>query len=124
MLVVDDNDAHAYVLSRLAASAGFKAREAYRGHAAIQIAKEDRPDAIVLDVRLPDIDGFEVCRSLKRDSATAHIPVLFVSSHFYDDVEEGRKLAREAGAEDLLTRAEAMDQLPDRLREMTARRVR
>lgn len=123
VLVVDDNDAHCYVLARVASAAGFLPHEVYRGKAAIEAARKLRPDIILLDVYLPDIDGYEVCRRLKQDPATAQIPVLFISSKYYDDVDEGRQLARDAGGEDLLTRADAVETLGNRLHQLLRKRA-
>lgn len=60
------------------------------GDAALRAAREERPDAIVLDVMLPEIDGFEVCRQLGADPATAGIPVVLLSARaLQPDVDRG-----------------------------------
>ena len=124
VLVVDDNDAHCYVLARVASAANFNTHEVCCGKAAIDAAREMRPDIILLDVFLPDIDGYEVCRTLKRDPATSGIPILFISSKYHeDDVDEGRQLARAAGGEDLITRANAVENLGHRLHELLRRKM-
>lgn len=83
ILTVDDNDALRYSLSRTLQAGGYKVIEARNGEEALRLA-EQSPDLITLDVRLPDIDGFEVCRRLKTDSNTSHIPVLHISATFTD----------------------------------------
>lgn len=83
ILAVDDNDALRYSLSRTLQDGGYKVIEARTGAEALQLADQS-PDLITLDVRLPDVDGFEVCRRLKANPRTAHIPVLHISATFTD----------------------------------------
>jgi hypothetical protein len=100
ILAVDDNPAALYATSRVLRSAGFDVIEAATGAQAL--AKADRADLIVLDVNLPDIDGFEVCRRLRARADTAQIPLLHLSATFThaSDFE----LGAEAGADSYLTR--------------------
>jgi PAS domain S-box-containing protein len=79
VLVVDDNDGTRYALAHTLRRAGFTVWEAGTGAEALRRAAEN-PSLITLDVRLPDILGFEVCRRLKADPATASIPVLQTSA--------------------------------------------
>jgi signal transduction histidine kinase len=81
ILAVDDNDALRYSLSRALQGGGYKVIEARNGAEALELADQS-PDLITLDVRLPDVDGFEVCRRLKANPRTAHIPVLHISATF------------------------------------------
>jgi CheY-like chemotaxis protein len=67
--------------TRMLIKAGFEVREAHTGEAALRLA-EDLPDVIVLDVRLPDIDGFEVCRRVRANARTARIKILHTSATF------------------------------------------
>lgn len=80
VLVADDNEAKRYLLVRWLSQAGFQVLEATTGEEALALASE-RPDLVVLDVKLPDMTGFEVCWRLKNTPLTAHIPVLHVSAH-------------------------------------------
>ncbi|MGC1374037.1 MAG: response regulator [Candidatus Sulfotelmatobacter sp.] len=79
ILAVDDNDALRYSLSRTLQGGGYKVLEARNGSEALRLA-EVSPDLITLDVNLPDMDGFEVCRRLKTNPRTSHIPVLHISA--------------------------------------------
>lgn len=81
VLIVDDNEAHRYMLARTLSLEGFRTREAASGHEALALARES-PDIILLDVRLPDLLGFEVSRRLKGDPATAPIPIIQMSASF------------------------------------------
>lgn len=83
ILAVDDNDALRYSLSRTLQGGGYRVIEARNGAEALELADQS-PDLITLDVRLPDFDGFEVCRRLKANPRTAHIPVLHISATFTD----------------------------------------
>jgi CheY-like chemotaxis protein len=97
-LVVDDNHAQAYSLSRILAHAGFRVRQAYGGRSALRIA-HPALDVILLDVNMPDMNGFEVCKRLKAKPLMKHIPIVFITSTM--ELEEGRVRAKSAGAEEL-----------------------
>ena len=99
ILVVDDNEALRYSVVRALQGAGYQVFEAKTGHEALERAAE-QPDLITLDVNLPDIDGFQVCRRIKSDTRTSHIPVLHVSSTFTDP--ESRVHGLEGGADGYL----------------------
>lgn len=104
ILIVDDNEALRYSLVRTLRDAGYDVLEAKTGAEAIELASK-LPDLITLDVNLPDIDGFKVCRTLKSDPLTNHIPVLHVSSTFVEP--EYRAQGLKGGADGYL--AEPID---------------
>ncbi len=81
ILYVDDNAASRHAFSWLFRGEGFNVLEAATGTEALRLAG-DKPDVVVLDVDLPDINGFEVCRRIKAHRATASIPVLHLSGSF------------------------------------------
>jgi len=83
ILTVDDNEALRYTIVRSLRDAGFQVIEAKTGQEALSFATQG-PDLITLDVNLPDMSGFQVCRQLKSDPATNHIPILHVSATFID----------------------------------------
>jgi len=80
ILLVDDNPANLQVLFQTLGTLGCKLLIAKNGEGALAIAHKARPDLILLDIMMPGIDGFEVCRRLKADLATAKIPVIFLSA--------------------------------------------
>jgi DNA-binding response OmpR family regulator len=85
ILVVDDNpDAVAIVKSTLE-SRGYRVNTAERGAAALQSVGEDRPDAILLDIMMPDMSGLEVLEKLKATPSTASIPVILLTAKTQDD---------------------------------------
>jgi len=91
ILTVDDNEALRYSIVRSLREAGYQVTEARTGREALALAA-NLPDLITLDVNLPDMNGFQVCRQLKSDSATAHIPILHVSATFVDTESKVRGL--------------------------------
>ncbi|MDR3054654.1 MAG: response regulator [Zoogloeaceae bacterium] len=80
ILIVDDTVASLDLLAELLTQAGYEVRLAPNGHMALRSANECPPELILLDVRMPGIDGFEVCRRLKAAEKTRDIPVIFLSA--------------------------------------------
>src|SRR5581483_5899489 len=97
ILNVNDDEPTRYALSRILRQAGFAVREAANGSEALTQARQ-HPDLILLDVQLPDITGFEVCRRLKADPMLADIPVIHLSAHFThsDDKAQGLETGADA----------------------------
>lgn len=81
VLVVDDTPINLELMQSILVSDGHEVALASDGATALQMAKASPPDLILLDVSMPGMDGYEVCRRLKADEATRHIPVIFVSSY-------------------------------------------
>jgi len=99
VLCVDDNDGARYALTRTLQRAGFRTIEAATGTEALQ-RMDERPDLVVLDVQLPDINGYVVCQRIKSDPRTASTPVLQISADFVDVAHRTRGL--ELGADGYL----------------------
>jgi PAS domain S-box-containing protein len=99
VLVVDDNPATRYSTARLIRAAGFKTAEAETGAQALELVGGG-VSAVVLDVHLPDTDGFEVCRAIRANPATAMLPVVHLSAAFIRD--EDRVTGLNAGADGYL----------------------
>ena len=81
ILVVDDTPANLQMLADMLKRRGYRARPVPSGRLALQAAKADPPDLILLDVNMPEMDGYEVCAELKKDPALAAIPVIFISAY-------------------------------------------
>lgn len=100
ILVVDDNPATLYSTSRVVRAAGWTVVEAVSGTAAVEQAAQG-VDLVILDVNLPDFDGFEVCRRIRANPMTARIPVIHLSATFIKDVDKVHGL--QSGADGYLT---------------------
>lgn len=98
VLVVDDTPTKRYILSSWLRRAGHRVSEAGGGEEALALIGVSRPDLVVLDVRLPDIGGFEVCERIKADPATASIPVIQVSGNAITVADRTEGLERGADA--------------------------
>jgi PAS domain S-box-containing protein len=80
ILNVDDNEIGLYTKTRILRQAGFDVIEAANGMDALQAVRTQHPDLVLLDLQLPDVDGFEVCRRIKSDPASARLPVLHITA--------------------------------------------
>jgi two-component system, NtrC family, sensor kinase len=100
LLIVDDQEQNRYVLARVLERAGYACEQACTGRQALEKA-QTFPELIVLDVNLPDMSGYEVCRRLKEDPQTAQIAILQISASFASN--DARVRALEGGADTYLT---------------------
>ncbi len=96
ILSVDDNDAIRYSVTRYLREGGYQVIEARNGAEALDLARQN-PALITLDVNLPDINGYEICRRLKENTATRDIPVLHISASYVESEDRVRGL--EGGAD-------------------------
>ena len=80
ILVVEDNERNMKLVRELLEATGYRAIEAATGSQALDLAREHRPDLVLMDIRLPDIDGVEALSRLRADDRTASIPVLAVTA--------------------------------------------
>jgi sigma-B regulation protein RsbU (phosphoserine phosphatase) len=111
ILLVDDNPANLRLLSQILGERGHHVRAVTSGARALESVRFDPPDIILLDIRMPGMDGYEVCRQLKGDSASARVPILFISA--LDEIQDKVK-AFSAGGQDYVTK-------PFQLEEVIAR---
>ena len=101
MLIVDDIPTNVRLLEARLTAEYFEVKTASSGRAALAIAAEGQTDIILLDVMMPEMDGFEVCQRLKADPATAHVPVVMITAL---DQPSDRVKGLQAGADDFLTK--------------------
>ena len=101
VLNVDDYDPGRYATSRVLRQAGFEVVDAATGEESLRLVQAEAPDLVVLDVNLPDVDGFEVCRRIKTAPETSSIPVLYLSAAYR--TAEHRVQGLDLGADGYLT---------------------
>ncbi len=101
VLVVDDLEPNVKLLEAKLRAEYFDVIGAFSGREAIERAKKDQPDIVLLDVMMPGMDGFEVCRIMKTTPETAHIPIVMVTAL---DQQQDRVAGLKAGADDFLTK--------------------
>mgnify|MGYP001826552413 CR=1 FL=1 len=100
ILIVDDEMPNLKLLSEMLRKEGYQARPANKPQVAIDSALGQPPMLILLDVRMPDMDGYEVCKRLKQNARTSDIPIIFISA--LQDVQV-RIRGFEAGGVDFIT---------------------
>jgi DNA-binding NarL/FixJ family response regulator len=115
VLIVDDDEGFRAVVAEAFAQAGFAPREASTGQAALEAARLRRPSLVVLDVRLPDLSGYEVCHAL-RDELGESLPILFVSGERSESIDRVAGLL--VGGNDYLVKPIALDELLVRSRHL------
>lgn len=127
ILIVDDNPNNLKVLEQVLRSAGYSVRPALSAEMALRAIKARLPDIVLLDVRMPKMDGYELCQLLKSDEATRDVPVIFISAlQEMDDKVQAFKvggidyIVKPFQAEEVLTRVETHLELA-RIRRVLAR---
>lgn len=113
ILIVDDSDEILFFLSNLLEEEGYETLEANSGETALNLLEENNPDLILLDIRMPGIDGFEVCKRVKSNEKHFEIPIIFLSgASEINDKLEGLKI----GAVDYVTKPFRKEELMARLK--------
>ncbi|HET7856808.1 MAG TPA: response regulator transcription factor [Gaiellaceae bacterium] len=118
ILVVDDDEAFLHYTSDLLERAGFECRQIPRGMEALAVARDERPLLVILDVKLPDLSGYEVCREL-REELGEELPIIFVSGERTEAYD--RTAGFLLGGDDYLVKPFEPDDLLARVRRWTAR---
>lgn len=107
ILVVDDQPINVQLLKRKLEREGIEVTAAYSGAEALEIVKKIKPDLILLDVMMPDMDGIEVCERIQNDEATRSIPIIFVTAR---TSKEGKLEGLGVGAVDYITKPIDLDE--------------
>ncbi|QEH92420.1 response regulator transcription factor [Dermacoccus abyssi] len=118
VLVVDDESNLSELLSMALRYEGWEIKSAATGNAAVKTAKEFKPDAVVLDMMLPDFDGLEVLRRMRDEDPT--LPVLFLTAR---DAVEDRVAGLTAGGDDYVTKPFSLEEVVARVRALLRRSV-
>ncbi|MBE9039522.1 response regulator [Oscillatoriales cyanobacterium LEGE 11467] len=121
LLVVDDIPQNLRILFEMLTEYGYEVRRVINGKQALAAAKVDPPNLILLDIKMPKMDGYEVCRRLKADAATTDIPVIFLSA--LDDTLDKVK-AFQVGAVDYITKPFQLEEVLARIEtQLSVRRM-
>lgn len=115
ILVVDDEMYIVNILDFSLESEGFRVQSAANGEEALRMAVDDTPDLIILDVMVPKIDGFDVCRALKAKEETKHVPIILLTAK---DRDADRKKGEEVGCDAYMTKPFSPSRLIERVREL------
>ncbi len=119
ILVAEDNPQGSELLEAYLADAGYEVNTATDGDSTLRLVREWKPDLVLLDIMMPRLSGFEVCKSLKSDPATRDVPVIMVTA--LDQPSDVEK-AVDAGTNDFLTKPINKSELLLRIRAMLANR--
>lgn len=101
ILIVDDNPDNLRLLTKILESQGYTVRKSINGRMALQAARRDPPDLILLDITMPEMNGYEVCQQLKASEVTVNIPIIFISA--LDSIDD-KIQAFEIGGQDYITK--------------------
>ena len=119
ILVAEDNDDNRLIATAILRHSGYRVIEAMSGAEAVRMAHSEHPDLILMDVGLPDMDGWTATRTLKRDAATRGILIIAFTAHA---LPGDRVMAREAGCDGYLAKPVELARLVREVRETLAAR--
>lgn len=118
ILVVDDEIYIVHILEFSLTMEGYTILTAFDGEEALRVIEKERPDLVVLDIMMPKLDGYEVCRRLRKDERFSTLPIVLLSA-------KGRAIDREAGldagADDYITKPFSPRKLIEKIRELLER---
>jgi two-component system, cell cycle response regulator DivK len=101
VLVVEDNEANLYLLRFILSSRGYVVIEALNGISGVELAIEEKPDLILMDIQLPDIDGLEATRRIRASKADDKLPIIALTSYA---MTGDRQMALEAGCTEYIAK--------------------
>ena len=112
ILIVDDEVYILHILDFSLGAEGYEVITAADGEEAIERAKKEKPDLVVLDIMMPKVDGFEACRRLKADPETSPIPVILLTAK---GREVDRRMGMEVGADDYIVKPFSPNKLIEKI---------
>jgi DNA-binding response OmpR family regulator len=115
IFIADDESGFVATLRSRLEFEGFEVTSAPDGRAALEMIRKALPDLILLDIMMPAVNGYQVCRELKEDPATSPVPILMVTAK---SQESDRFWGMEAGADAYITKPFEMDELIGKIREL------
>ncbi len=113
ILIVDDDITITELMTALVKAEGYEATAVNDSLQALEIARSLNPDLITLDLMMPGLTGFELCKLLRNDPKFSHTPIVIVSAK---DDSESKEKARQAGAEDYLTKPFGLDDFLNKIK--------
>ena len=119
ILIAEDYDDNRELLRVLLANANYQVREARNGQECLDLARESPPDLIMVDLSMPELNGWEVFQALKANSQTAHIPCVAVTAH----TDRDRALALKSGFSDFVAKPYRTEELLLTVRRLIAKYV-
>jgi DNA-binding response OmpR family regulator len=121
ILLIDDHQTVFRLLEAIVRVKGHTLLYAENGQQGIVMARQEKPDMILLDVMMPDIDGFKVCQYLKENEETKEIPVMFLTARgAEDDLETGRRV----GADGFMTKPFKTTEVLNQIEQMLAEKIK
>jgi DNA-binding response OmpR family regulator len=118
ILVVDDNEKNVELLEAILQAADFEVLKAYDGKQAIEMVGKERPDLLLLDIMMPQLDGFQACEILRKDPQNAGLPVIMVTAK---DKESDIVQSLERGADDYIVKPINKKELLEKIGDMLAK---
>lgn len=115
LLIVDDEKDMVFAVKLQLEANGFDVITAHDGQSALELARKEKPDLLILDLMLPKIDGYKVCRMLKFDEKYKHIPIIMFTARIQKSDE---KLGYEVGADAYVTKPFELPVLLSKIREL------
>jgi two-component system alkaline phosphatase synthesis response regulator PhoP len=119
ILIIDDEENIVLLAETNLEMCGYRVITAQDGKQGLEMAQKEKPDLIILDIRLPEIDGWEVCRRLKNSTDTRNIPIVFLTAHAQEnDINKGLSL----GAEEFITKPFIPEDMAQRIKKILAQK--
>jgi len=113
ILIVDDETDIVEILQFVLEAEGYKCITAYDGEEGLKLAKNSMPDLIILDVMMPKINGYKICRLLKFDNKYKNIPILMITARSQD---EDKVIGEETGADEYITKPFKVDEVVEKVK--------
>lgn len=118
VLIIEDEETLTENLADKLRSEGYNVVTAYDGENGLRLVREEQPDLLVLDIMLPGLDGLSICRIVRRDAATAHIPIIMLTAR---GTEVDKIVGLESGADDYIVKPFALGEFLARVRAVMRR---
>ena len=112
ILYIEDNFDNMTLVQRVLEIEGYEVIPADTGKAGLALAIANKPDIIITDINLPDIDGYQITDALKRDAATAHIPIIAMTANV---MKKDRENVIQAGCDGFISKPIDVDELPGQI---------